>query len=129
MTQIRQLLIGTALTTLTAAAFAQTPAPAANGVDSPRETPDVSGLRTTVPQDPRALTAPGLTDPLAQKREEDARANAEFRQQKKAAKSAYKGHVKDAKTLRKADRQAANDQMKEELHGAPAQSQSGDQRP
>ena len=139
MTQIRNLLLGTALTTLAAtAAFAQTaapagspntsPAPAAAGVDMPRETPDVAGLRTTAPP-PQNLTAPGPTDPLAQKRDSNARANADYRQQKKAAKSAYKGQVKDAKTLRKADRRAANDQMKAQMHGAPAQSQGGDQQP
>jgi len=140
MTQICKLLIGTALTTLTAtAAFAQTAAPAAGslnppaapaaaGVDTPRETPDVAGLRTTAPA-PQNLTAPGPTDPLAQKRDADAQANAEYRQQKKSAKSAYKGHVKEAKKLRKSDRQAANDQMKEQMQGVPAQSQGGNQRP
>jgi hypothetical protein len=147
MTQIRKLLIGTALTTLCAAAFAQTgvqsnppsapSAPAAAGVDVPRQTPDIAGLRDEPPspQDarhapaPQPLAAPGPTDPLAQKRDEDARANAEYRQDKQSARTEYKGHVKSAKAQRKADRDAANDQMKEQMHGAAAQSQGGDQRP
>lgn len=129
MTQIRKLLIGTALTTLTAAAFAQTPAPAAAGVDTPHQTPDIAGLRDepAAPHEPQHLTTPGPNDPLAQKRDADARASAAYKQDKKAARSDYKSHVKSAKTQRKADRQAANDQMKEEMHGQPAQ--GGPQQP
>lgn len=141
MNQIHKLLIGTALSAVTAAALAQTPglqapqsqpgmglqspqgapgAPAAAGVDTPRETPDVAGLRGTPPA-PHNLTAPGPTDPLVQKRDEDARANAQYRQDKKSAKASYKSQVKSAKVLRKTDREAANDQMKAEMHGVPAQ--------
>ncbi|HEY1607798.1 MAG TPA: hypothetical protein VGG24_00890 [Paraburkholderia sp.] len=146
MNQIHKLLIGTALSTLTVAAFAQTPggmqapqsqpgvgmqspqgAPAAAGVDTPRQTPDIAGLRGEPPA-PRNLTAPGPTDPLVQKRNEDVRANAQYRQDKKSAKTSYKSQVKSAKTLRKTDREAANDQMKEQMHGVPAQG-GGAQQP
>ena len=137
MTPIHKLLIGTALTTLTAAAFAQTPAPDAGSMNSrppsgapdmSHQTPDVAGLRDEPPA-PQRLTATRPNDPLVQKRDEDTRANAQYRQDKKSAKSAYKRQVKSAKTQRKSDRQAANDQMKEEMHGVPAQGQAGTQRP
>jgi hypothetical protein len=120
MTQIRKLLIGTALTTLSAAAFAQTPAPAAAGVDMPRVTPDIAGLRDEPP------ATQGPTDPLAQKRDADARAKADYQQDRKSARSAYKSRVKSAKTQRKASRDAANERMKADMHGMPAQ--GGDQR-
>jgi len=140
MTPIRHLLIGTAMTTLCAAAFAQTPAPAtgspgqqpapaAAGIDTPRQTPDIAGLRDEppAPGSSHRLTAPGPTDPLVQKRDADARANAEYRQDKKAARSHYKSRVKSAKKSRKVDRKAANEQMKEQMQGMPAQ--GGPQRP
>jgi len=145
MTHIRKLLIGAALTTFTAAAFAQSgtlnpPSSAgATGVEAPTQTPDVAGLRGTGPA-PQPLTAPGPTDPLVQKRDEDARANADYRADAKSARSAYKGQVKHAKTdyksqvksaraQRKADRRAANDQMREQMQGVPAQQEGGPQRP
>lgn len=141
MTHIRKLLIGTALTTLTAAAFAQTPAPAvgstnpqapaAAGIAMPRQTPDIAGLRDEppAPQNPQHLSAPGPTDPLVQKRNEDAQANADYRQGKKSARSEYRSRMKDAKARRKAERSAAAGQMKDEMNGVPAQSQGGNQRP
>jgi hypothetical protein len=129
MTPIRKLLIGTALTTLSVAAFAQTPAPAAAGVDTPRQTPDIAGLRDepAATREPQRLTAPGPTDPLVQKRDANARANATYRQDKKSARSDYKSQVKSARAQRKSERNAANDQMKDEMQGQPAQ--GGPQRP
>ncbi|TDV16152.1 hypothetical protein [Paraburkholderia caballeronis] len=127
MIQIRKLLTGTALSMFTAAAFAQTAAPAAAGVDTPQAAPGV-GLQGATPA-PQNLTAPSPTDPLVQKRNADAQASADYHQSKKAAKSQYKDHVKDAKTNRKADRQAANEEMKEQMQGTPAQSQGGNPQP
>jgi hypothetical protein len=150
MTQIRSLLIGTALsvalTTFGAAgAFAQTTAQPdaaaagqqmmAPGADT--AAPAAQGVQPA-PSAPQRLTAPGSTDPLVQKRDADAKANAEYRASKKAskqqlkeqqtaAKTQYKEQVRDAKVNQKADKQTANNEMKMNMQGqTPAQDGSSD---
>ena len=72
---------------------------------------------------PRRSTASGSTDPLVQKRNANAKANAEYRASKKAskaelkdqqkdAKAQYKEQVRNAKINQKADKQTANNEMK-----------------
>ena len=115
MTQLRSLLIGSAIAALaTTAAVAQTSnpppnapatAPAARGVQMPAPAPAGTPPRQT-------LTAPTPPDPLVQKRDADARANAEYRDAKKASKAQYEEQVKNAKINRAADRQGAANQLK-----------------
>jgi hypothetical protein len=87
---------------------------------------------------PTRLTASGSPDPLVQKREANAKANAEYRaskkaskaelkEQQKAAKSEYKEQVRDAKINKKADKQAADNEMKMNLQSqAGAQTDGGE---
>jgi hypothetical protein len=138
MTQIRSLLIGTALTAAVTAlassgAFAQTNGQPDNGnAGQQMMAPAAAGVTPA----PQRLTAPGSTDPLVQKRDADAKANAEYsakdqlKQQKAAAKSQYKQQVKDAKINQKADKQTANNQMKMDMQGGqtPAQDDPSDQK-
>ncbi|MFM0060814.1 hypothetical protein PQR64_34880 [Paraburkholderia phytofirmans] len=140
MTQIRTLLIGTALTALAStAAFAQTAQPAAGAEGQPQvqvqgndAAPAAQGVQPVTPA-PTRLTASGSTDPLVQKRDANAKANAEYRaskkaskaelkDQQKAAKVQYKEQVRDAKINQKADKQTANNEMKMNMQG-----QTGDQ--
>ena len=80
-------------------------APAAQGVQMPAPAPAGTPPRQT-------LTAPTPPDPLVQKRDADARANAEYRDAKKASKAQYKEQVKNAKINRDADRRGAANQLK-----------------
>jgi hypothetical protein len=80
-------------------------APAAQGVQMPAPAPAGVPPRQT-------LTAPTPPDPLVQKRDADARANAEYHDAKKASKAQYKEQLKNAKINRAADRQAAANQLK-----------------
>jgi hypothetical protein len=140
MTQIRTLLIGTALTALAStAAFAQTAQPAAGTDGQPQVqmqgadvAPAAQGVQPVTPP-PTRLTASGSTDPLVQKRDANAKANADYRaskkaskaelkDQQKAAKVQYKEQVRDAKINQKADKQTANNEMKMNMQG-----QTGDQ--
>jgi hypothetical protein len=142
MTQIRTLLIGTALTALAStAALAQTAQPAAGTDGQPQvqmqgadtaTAPAPQGVQPVTPP-PTRLTASGSTDPLVQKRDANAKANAEYRaskkaskaelkDQQKAAKVQYKEQVRDAKINQKADKQTANNEMKMNMQG-----QTGDQ--
>lgn len=140
MTQIRTLLIGTAFTALAStAAFAQTTQPAAGAEGQPQvqmqgnnAAPAAQGVQPVTPA-PTRLTASGSTDPLVQKRDANAKANAEYRaskkaskaelkDQQKAAKLQYKEQVRDAKINQKADKQTANNEMKMNMQG-----QTGDQ--
>jgi hypothetical protein len=143
MTQIRSLLIGTALTAFAAtAAVAQTAQPGAGAGDQPQAqlqqgTDAAQGMQPATPA-PTRLTASGSTDPLVQKRDADAKANAEYRASKKAskaemkdqqktAKEQYKEQVRDAKINKKADKQAANNEMKMNMEGqASAQTDGAD---
>ncbi|HEX7913406.1 MAG TPA: hypothetical protein VF534_35700 [Paraburkholderia sp.] len=146
MTPIRTLLIGTALTAFAAtAALAQTEQPATgmNGhaqvqlQGAATAAPAAQGVQPVAPA-PTQLAAPGSTDPLVQKRNADAKANAEYRAskkaskaelkaQQKAAKSQYKEQVGDAKINQKADKQAANNEMKIDMQGqAGAQADGAD---
>jgi hypothetical protein len=146
MTQIRSLLIGTALTAFAATgAFAQTnPQPGAGAMSQQQMAPGAvpgadnaapaaQGVQPVTPA-PQRLTASGSTDPLVQKRNADAKANAEYSAQKKAskdqlkaqqkaAKSQYKEQVRDAKINKKADKQTANNEMKMNMQGQPAAAQ------
>lgn len=143
MTQIRTLLIGTALTAFAAtAAFAQTAQPAA-GISGQAQVqtqgaevaPAAQGVQPPTPA-PTHLTASGSTDPLVQKRDANAQANAEYKaskkaskaelkEQQKAAKSQYKEQVHNAKINQKADKQAANNEMKMDMQGQAADQDSG----
>jgi|GEM_PF-506897 len=163
MTQIRSLLIGTALSAFAATgAVAQTAqpaagaqaqlqtqgaagvAPATQGLQVPPPSvqtmqPDVApaaqGVQTPPP--PSRLTASGSPDPLVQKRDADAKANAEYREskkaskaelkaQQKAAKDQYRTQVRGAKLNRKADRETANNEMKMDMQGQAATQADGD---
>lgn len=145
MTQIRSLLIGTALTAAlgtfaTGAALAQTAAPpapdvagqaqmqapvmqapAAQGGEATPAAPAAAGIEQPVTPAPQRLTASSPTDPLVQKRNADAQANANYSASKKASKTQYKQQVHDAKVNRKADKQAANNEMKADMKATPAQ--------
>ncbi|AFT86724.1 signal peptide protein [Paraburkholderia phenoliruptrix BR3459a] len=113
---------------------AQVPAQAPTQTQTPGAelAPAAQGVQPVTPA-PTRLTASGSTDPLVQKREANAKANAEYRaskkaskaelkQHEKAAKSEYKEQVRDAKINMKADKQAANNEMKMNMQG-----QAGDQ--
>ncbi len=137
MTQIRTLLISTALSAAAftaTAAVAQTaqPADGANGqpqvqMQGADVAPAAQGVQPVTPP-PARLTASGSTDPLVQKRDANAQANAEYRaskkaskaelkDQQKAAKAQYKEEVRGAKINQKADKQAANNEMKMDMQG------------
>jgi hypothetical protein len=144
MTQIRSLLIGTALTAFAAtAAVAQTAQPAADiGAQAQLQTqgmqqvPGAPAAQGVEAPPPARLTASGSTDPLVQKRDADAKANAEYRAakqtskaqlkaQQKAAKDQYKEQVRDAKLNQKADKQTANNEMKMDMQGQAAAQADG----
>jgi hypothetical protein len=163
MTQIRKLFTATATfaTVATAAvfaqgAFAQTAAQAGGEAPTmapsaaPAMAPGAAPAQAAMPgqmsgqmagQAPAAAgvaqpATPQSTDPLVQKRNANAAANAEYRSAKKSAnaeysdakkqaKSQYKSQVKDAKIIHKADRQANDSEMKDQMNGMSAQQQSG----
>ena len=128
MTQVKNRLLGTTFALATAlaasASFAQTAQPAgadASGQMFMQAAPDASTMRP--PQ--QNLVAPAPTDPLVQKRNATAKANAEYRASKQAskddlkatnqqAKAQYKEQVRNAKINKKADKQAAANELKEE---------------
>lgn len=165
MTQIRKLLTATAAfaTVTTAAVFAQgafaqtatqgaaqagggapalapaaapAMAPGQMGGQAPSQAPAAAGIAQPAPA-PQNLTAPQSADPLVQKRNANAAANAEYRSAKKSAnaeygdakkqaKSQYKAQVQDAKIIHKADRQANDSEMKDQMmNGMSAQQQGG----
>ena len=120
MSNIKKLLLTTTIAAAavsfgSAAAFAQTQAPAA----------DAAQPVTPAPQN---LVAPSSTDPLVQKRIANSEANAEYKASKKtsaadlkasnkAAKAQYKEQVRNAKINKKADKQAASNELKENMSG------------
>jgi hypothetical protein len=137
MRQLRTLLIGTSFAALaTTAAVAQTPAPVAPappmgqmqqapapadhlapavptpgaGNVAPPNAPAARGVQMPAPTQ-QTLTAPTSPDPLVQKRNADAQANAEYRNAKKTSKAQYKEQVNNAKVNRQADKQAARNQL------------------
>lgn len=146
MSQIRSLLMGTALTAFAVTgAFAQTNAQPDAGAMGQQQmapgampgagnaAPAAQGVQPVTPA-PQRLTASGSTDPLVQKRTADAKANAEYSAQKKAskaqlktqqkaAKTQYKEQVRDAKLNKKADKQTANNEMKMNMQGQPPAAQ------
>jgi hypothetical protein len=117
MTKARILMISAAFAALAATgAQAQTSQPmqAAPGTEA-------QGQASVTPPS-QNVVAPGSTDPLVQKRNADAQANAEYRASKKAskaemkaankdAKAQYKEQVRNAKINRKADKEAAKDDL------------------
>jgi len=118
MMQVKTMLLGTAFVALTTSAFAQGSQPAQPGDAGA----DASMQAAPVRPPQQNLVAPGPTDPLVQKRNADAKANADYRASKKAskedlkasqkaAKAQYKEQVQNAKINRKADKQAANNQL------------------
>jgi hypothetical protein len=121
MTRARILMIGSAIAAFTATgAFAQTMQPAQPQAMQPMQ-PTQAAPVTPPPQN---LTAGAPTDPLVQKRNADAQANAEYRASKKASKAAlkaenqqakaqYKEQVRNAKVNRKADKDAAKAELNE----------------
>ncbi|MGA7779246.1 MAG: hypothetical protein WCA85_16265 [Paraburkholderia sp.] len=142
MTQIRSLLIGTALTAFaTTGAFAQSNAQPDAGATgamtqqqmAPSADNAAQGAQPVTPA-PQRLIASGSTDPLVQKRNADAKANAEYsaskkaskeqlKEQQQAAKAQYKEQVRDAKLNKKADKQTANNEMKMNMQGQPTAAQ------
>jgi hypothetical protein len=99
------------------------------------QAPSAAGVAQPAPA-AQSMTAPQAVDPLVQKRNANAAANAEYRSAKKSAgaeysdakkqaKSQYKSQVKDAKIIHKADRQANDSEMKDQMNGMSAQQQSG----
>ncbi|MDR5834509.1 hypothetical protein [Caballeronia sp. LZ034LL] len=139
MTQARNLLIGTAIATLAASsAFAQStqpapmtpppaqaqtmqPAPGQMSNQMPGNAMPAQVQQPATPA-PQNLVAPAPTDPLVQRRNANAQANAEYRASKKAskaelkaqrqqAKADYKEEVKNAKINRKADKDAAKAEL------------------
>ncbi|MDR5737830.1 MULTISPECIES: hypothetical protein [unclassified Caballeronia] len=121
MTKARILMIGTAFAALAATgAQAQTAQPmqAAPGADAQISTQAQQPM--TPPQ--QNIVAPAPTDPLVQKRNADAQANAEYKASKKASKAEmkaakkeanaqYKEEVRNAKINKKADKAAAKDEL------------------
>ena len=160
MTQIRKLLTATALTSAAifgqgafaqnaspdaaqaigeAPAMAPSAAPAMAPGAAPGQAPAAAGIAQPAPA-PQSLSAPQSPDPLVQKRNANAAANAEYRSAKKSAnaeygeakkqaKSQYKAQVKDAKINRKADRQANDSEMKDQMNGMSAQQQGDHAQP
>jgi hypothetical protein len=121
MNKMQTLLIGSALAAIAStSAYAQTaqPAPA----DGPGQmSAQVQGAPGVTPP-PQNVVAPTSTDPLVQKRNATAKANAEYRASKKAskaelnatskeAKAQYKEEVRNAKINQKADKQTAKDEL------------------
>jgi hypothetical protein len=118
MMQVKTMLLGAAFVALTTSAFAQGAQPGQPGdagADASMQAPSARP-----PQ--QNLVAPGPTDPLVQKRNADAKANAEYRASRKAskedlkasqkaAKAQYKEQVRNARINQKADKQAANNQL------------------
>jgi hypothetical protein len=129
MTKARLLMIGTAIATLSATgAYAQT---AAQPTQMQMQAPDAStnGAPGVTPPQQR-MVAPAPTDPLVQKRNATAQANAEYSASKKASKAElkaskkqasaqYKEEVKNAKINRKADKDAAKAELNATEPAAP----------
>ncbi|SAK88441.1 hypothetical protein AWB79_06299 [Caballeronia hypogeia] len=142
MTRARILLIGSAIATFAASgAYAQTtaqpqpmqpqtmqPMQAAPGAAAPGQMPVQAQQPVTPAQ--QNLVAPAPTDPLVQRRNANAQANAEYKASKKAskaelaaqskqAKAQYKEEVKNAKVNRKADKDAAKAELNATEPNAP----------
>ena len=131
MTQIRSLLIGTALTAFAATgAFAQTNAQPdagaagqqmmAPGADT--AAPAAQGVQPVTPA-PQRLTASGSTDPLVQKRDADAKANAEYSASKKASKTQLKEQQADGQ----AEVQGTGPRRQDQQEGRQADRQQRDE--
>jgi hypothetical protein len=121
MSQVRKMLLGTVFAAIASSAFAQTPQPSA--ADATGQIPAPAAPAAQLAPPPQNLVAPAPTDPFVQKRNANARANAEYRASKKAskqemnatskeAKAQYKEQVRNAKINQKADKQTANDDFK-----------------
>ncbi|KAK46998.1 signal peptide protein [Caballeronia jiangsuensis] len=125
MTRARILLIGSAIATFAASgAYAQT----ATQPEPVQPQPMQAQQPMTPPQ--QNVVAPAPTDPLVQRRNANAQANAEYRASKKAskaelkaqnqqAKAQYKEEVQNAKINRKADKDAAKAELNATEPGTP----------
>jgi hypothetical protein len=121
MNKIQTLLIGSALAAIAStSAFAQTAQPA-QAESSGQMSAQMQGAPGVTPP-PQNLVAPAPTDPLVQKRNANAKANAEYRASKNAskaelkatnkeAKAQYKEEVRNAKINQKADKQTSKDEL------------------
>jgi hypothetical protein len=122
MKKIQTLLIGSAFAAIaSSSAFAQTAQPADAGAQMSAQVQGAPGTPGVTPP-PQNLVAPASNDPLVQKRNANAQANAEYRASKKAskeqlkatskeAKAQYKEEVRNAKINQKADKQTAKDEL------------------
>ncbi|SAL74348.1 hypothetical protein AWB74_04642 [Caballeronia arvi] len=136
MTRARILLIGSAIATLAASgAYAQTttqPAPVQPQTmqPAPAQMPGQMAGQAPVTPPPHNVVAPAPTDPLVQRRNANAEANAEYRASKKAskaelkaqnqqAKAQYKEELQNAKINRKADKDAAKAELNATEPGTP----------
>ncbi|MCG1053957.1 hypothetical protein KQH49_02830 [Mycetohabitans sp. B5] len=122
--QIRCIALGAALTAATVAAFAQTlvqggeTASAAVGVGAYSGADSTAGSSGTGTG--QRIVAPAPVDPLVQKRDADAAANAEYSANKKALKQEYHSQLKAAKQQRKAAKRDAAQTLNEQTGGAAA---------
>lgn len=102
MNRIHSILLVTAAAFSVNVAFAQTQGAADAGAQTPA--PEVRIVTPT-------------TDPLVQKRNDNALANKQYKENKKAAASEYKDRVKAAKSDRKQLKKDAADQEKSAMSG------------
>ena len=122
MKKIQTLLIGSTFAAIaTTSAFAQTAQPVDGGAQMSAQVQGQPGQPGVTPPS-QNLVAPAPTDPLVQKRNANAAANAEYSASKKAskqelkatsqqAKAQYKEEVRNAKINRKADKDAAKAEL------------------
>lgn len=138
--QIRRIMLGSTLAAAAAAAFAQTSAQdigrapeAAIGAAAHGNAAMSAGVSGTAnrgagtgagaslePGASQRVVAPGPVDPLVQKRDADAAANAEYRDNKKALKQEYQSQLKAVKQQRKAAKREATDALKAQTGGGAA---------
>ena len=98
--------------TTDAAAVSATPATAATPATSATPaTPATAAMP--------AASSDQSTDPYIQKRIEDTKAKAEYKQRKKVAKAEYKGEKKDAKSDLKAEKKESSEERKAKLATEP----------
>ncbi|MCF7695132.1 hypothetical protein KPG66_03040 [Mycetohabitans sp. B2] len=122
--QIRCITLGAALAAATVAAFAQAPVQGGGetvgvavgvGAHSADSTTGSGGTGTG-----QRIVAPGPVDPLVQKRDAEAAANAEYSANKKALKQEYHSQLKAAKQQHKAAKRDAAQTLNEQTGGAAA---------
>jgi hypothetical protein len=107
MNRIQSILLVTAAAFSINAAYAQTQ-PAM---------PDTSGTATPGAAAPETRLVTPTTDPLVQKRNDNAMANQQYKDNAKAAKADYKQRMKAAKTDRKQFKKDASVQERSAMNG------------